>query len=175
LLLLLLLLLLNLILHSAMQRNIARSDRPSTPSSSSITTSTSTTSSSSLPSSSSGKHHSAAPKDEPKVTMAQLETRTSNLLEEYFSLDDLEEAVECVKEMKIPKELYAHFVNKSVTDALEAKDKERTMVGRLLIKLNQLKIVSIVALIDGYGKDNSNNKQQTTLLLLLLLLLLMKY
>eukprot|EP01018_Ginkgo_biloba_P036008 Gb_34750 [translate_table: standard] len=72
---------------------------------------------------------------------AELYKKSKSLLEEYFNIRDLKEAMQCVQELQSP-EYHADFVQQAISMALEQKEQHVDLVGKLLEFLYSNKILS---------------------------------
>jgi len=97
----------------------------------------------SRPSSSSGSSAPKSVKSQEKLT-----SETENILEEYYHINDVSEAVECVREMEAPEDFMAEFVNLTINSSLEG-NKNPSMVSKLFIELHKQQLLSEDSLADG--------------------------
>ena len=96
---------------------------------------------------SSGRCSPAAPQPKPPLTPEQVERKTRATIDEYLSLDDLTEAVECVKEIDSSKlDAFAHCAFGHV---LAKTTQARQMTGRLFHRLITSKILTVDQFIKG--------------------------
>lgn len=77
----------------------------------------------------------------PKVKIEQLRKKTASLLKEYFSIRDLNEALQCVEELKSP-DYYPEFVKEAINLALDENPPCAEPVTKLLDHLFMKKILS---------------------------------
>ena len=89
-----------------------------------------------------------APKEPEKpaktvVPREKLDADAEMLFKEYFSLNDLEEAVECVKDLKAkaPEDFLPEICEKGIMLALEMKPKDMKMVQDVIVKAVQEKVL----------------------------------
>ncbi|TMW57135.1 hypothetical protein Poli38472_003060 [Pythium oligandrum] len=64
---------------------------------------------------------------------AKIESRIKNIIQEYVSIHDIDEAATCVREL--PAVYHVDFVEQVANRAHEGKEQERTDVGNLLVSL----------------------------------------
>jgi translation initiation factor 4G len=62
-------------------------------------------------------------------------SKMRSTLEEYLSVKDLNEAVQCIEELEAVPDRWRHFVHIMLAFSLEAKQSVRTDVGELLVQL----------------------------------------
>lgn len=74
--------------------------------------------------------------EKPKLTVEKLEREAKATLEEFYGLNDLEEACACIKDLEMKDaSLEAHFVNFCLTETVESKPRNQEMMMDLLLKL----------------------------------------
>lgn len=72
---------------------------------------------------------------------AELIKKSESLLEEYFSIVDLNEALLCVQDLKTPS-FHAEFVRIALSTGLDMREKECMLVLKLLVHLQSKAVVS---------------------------------
>lgn len=84
----------------------------------------------------------------PAAPSADLTKKSESLLKEYFSIVDLNEALLCVEELKSPA-FHPEFVRLAIATALDMREKECSLVLKLLVHLQSKGAVSSSDLRDG--------------------------
>ncbi|KAI0210660.1 Eukaryotic translation initiation factor 4 gamma 1 [Lamellibrachia satsuma] len=85
----------------------------------------------------------------PKNTpLSTLRRKTKSLVDEYLQIHDLNEAVQCVKDLESPKSIHL-FVSTALDHVLERSSKARTATGTLLNHLVKQTIVSAESYMKG--------------------------
>lgn len=90
----------------------------------------------------------AAPAAAAAAPSADLTKKSESLLKEYFSIVDLNEALLCVQELKSPA-FHAEFVRLAIATALDMREKECSLVLKLLVHLQSKGTVSSADLRGG--------------------------
>lgn len=84
----------------------------------------------------------------PALSSAALEKKSDSLLKEYFSVGDLNEAKLCVEELQ-NKDFHPQLVQMAVLMLLEAHERQRDLVGKLLEFLWSKKVMSTSEITSG--------------------------
>jgi translation initiation factor 4G len=82
------------------------------------------------------------------LTPEALETKTTELLEEFFSSFDVTEAIECIRELNTPS-YYPEVVKQCILIAIEGKENDRDRASKLLGDLYLDKVIFAEELAKG--------------------------
>lgn len=85
-----------------------------------------------------------------KISEEEFESKTGMLLEEYFGSGDLDEALQCIKELK-SVEYHFRILERAINLAIEKKEKEREDTIKLLDFLHSSRVFSVQDYEKGYG------------------------
>lgn len=81
------------------------------------------------------------PKEKIKLSKAELETRSTSILEEFFGIADVAEAATCFTELGAPKHL-SQFVVQAISMALDRKEADRESVVKLVSHFHETGLLS---------------------------------
>eukprot|EP01018_Ginkgo_biloba_P036005 Gb_34752 [translate_table: standard] len=83
------------------------------------------------------------------MSPAELHNKSKSLLEEYFYIGDLEEAMQCVVELQ-STEYHSEFVQQAISLAFDHSQRHLELVGQLLQSLHSQKVLSYKSLRNGF-------------------------
>ncbi|KAH7422488.1 hypothetical protein KP509_12G010900 [Ceratopteris richardii] len=84
----------------------------------------------------------------PALNIEALEKKSKSLLEEFLSVGDFNEAKLCLEELQ-NKDFYPQFVQMAILVLLEAKDRQRDLVGNLLVYLWSKRVLATKDIVSG--------------------------